>query len=152
MKAVCDTSSLIKLRKCAAVDCLGLLFDTILIPAAVKEECRDPATASVLTKSFFEIRPVRSILSIGGIGIGELEAISLAVESNTPVLITDDEKAAKKALQTGCKPIRTTQILLLAKLKGHIPSVKSALDAMRAQGEGIEDGIYEATLSQAGEI
>ncbi len=39
-----------------------------------------------------------------------------------------------------------------AKQAGHIFSVKSALDAMRAKGEGIEDEVYEAALSQAGNL
>ncbi len=152
MKAICDTSSLIKLRKGNVLDCLGLLFDIILIPPAVDSECKDPDTASAIAKEFFEVHRVRRLLPIGGIGQGELEAISLAVELGLPTLIIDDEKAAKKALQEGCQPIRTPQILLLAKHAGHISSVRSALDAMRAKGEGIEDEVYETTLSQAGEL
>ncbi len=152
MKAVCDTSSLIKLRKGDVLDCLGLLFDVVVIPPAVKAECKDPDTASAIARGFFEVCPVKQVLPIGGIGLGELEAISLAVELELPTLIIDDEKAARRALQVGCKPIRTPQILLLAKYAGHIPSVKSALDAMRAKGEGIEDEVYESTLSQAGEL
>ncbi len=152
MQAVCDTSSLIKLRKGNVLDCLGLLFETILIPSAVKAECKDPDTASAIARDFFEVRHVKRVLPIGGIGRGELEAISLAIQLGLPTLIIDDEKAARKAQQAGCKPIRTPQILLLAKYAGHISSVKSALDAMRAKGEGIEDEVYETALSRAGEL
>ncbi len=152
MKAICDTSSLIKLRKGDVFDCLGLLFDAILIPPAVENECKDPDTVAAITKAFIEIHRVKRLLPIGGIARGELEAISLAVELGLPTLIIDDEKAARKALAEGCRPIRTPQILLLAKHAGHITSVKSALDAMRAKGEGIEDDVYESTLSQAGEL
>jgi len=152
MKAICDTSSLIKIRKGNVIDSLGLLFDAVLLPSAVKEECTDPETSAMLTKDFLEVHVVKNLLAIGGIGSGEREAISLAVELNVPTIITDDEKAVKKAIQAGCKPIRTPQVLLLAKQGGHLPSVKAALDAMRAEGEGIEDEVYNMTLSQAGEL
>ncbi len=152
MKVICDTSSLIKLQKGNVLDCLGLLFDAVLVPVAVQAECKNPDTASAITKDFFEVRHVERVLPIGGIGRGELEAISLAVELGLPTIITDDETAAKKALQAGCKPIRAPQVLLLAKHAGHISSVRSALDAMRIKGEGIEDEVYETTLSQAGEV
>ncbi|MCP3961969.1 MAG: DUF3368 domain-containing protein [bacterium] len=65
--------------------------------------------------------------------------------------MTDDQRAATKALRAGCKPITTPQVLLLAKRAGHIPSVKAALDGMRAKGEGIEEEVYKATLADAGE-
>lgn len=151
MKAVCDTSSLIRLRKGNVIDVLGVLFEAVLVASAVRDECKDPETASALGKDFFEIHSVKSLLPIGGIGAGELETISLSAEQKVPTIVMDDEKAIKKALQSGCRPIRTPQILLLAKHGGHISSVKAALDAMRALGEGIEDEVYEATLVQAGE-
>jgi len=78
MKAVCDTCSLIRLRKGGVVDCLGDLFDRVLLPKAVRDECRAPGTASVLARGFFEVRDVDKVLLIGGLGRGEREAISLA--------------------------------------------------------------------------
>ena len=152
MQAICDTSSLIKLRKGDVLDCLGLLFDRVLIPPAVKAECKDPDTASAIIKDYIEVHPVKEVLPIGGIGRGELEAISLALELETPVIVIDDEKAARRALEVGCNPVRTTEVLLLAKHAGHISSVKTVLDAMRAKGEGIEDDVYDTTLSRAGEM
>ncbi len=151
MQVICDTSSLIKLLKGNVLHCLGSLFDAVLIPPAVKAECKSPETASAITGDFFQVHRVGTVLPIRGIGKGELEAISLAVELGIPTIIIDDERAAKKAQEAGCRPVRTPQILLLAKQAGHIDSVRSAMDAMRAEGEGIEDEVYDAALSQAGE-
>lgn len=81
MKVVCDTSSIIKLQRGGIIDCLGQLFEVVLIPRAVKEECTRPETKAVLQKPFFQIHTVASPLPLSGIHIGELEAISLAVES-----------------------------------------------------------------------
>ncbi len=44
MKAICDTSSIIKLQRGGALDCLGQLFEAVLIPPALQAECRKPKT------------------------------------------------------------------------------------------------------------
>jgi predicted nucleic acid-binding protein len=151
MKVVCDTSSIIKLQRGGVIDCLGQLFEAVLIPQAVKKECSKPDTKAVLQKPFFQIHTVSSPLPLSGIHIGELEAISLAIEKNIPVIILDDEKAFKRALEQKLVPIRSFRILLLAKQKGLIPSVKSALDAMINQGEGVQDDMYQKILKSAEE-
>jgi predicted nucleic acid-binding protein len=117
MKVVCDTSSIIKLQRGGIIDCLGQLFEVVLIPRAVKEECTRPETKAVLQKPFFQIHTVASPLPLSGIHIGELEAISLAVEHNIPVIILDDEKAFERALEQGLVPIRSFRVLLFAKGK-----------------------------------
>lgn len=149
--AVCDTSSLIKLRTGGVVDCLGRIFDTVYIPTAVEAECIDPKTIKELQKPFFEKREVDRILPLG-MGRGEREAISLAVELRTPYLIIDDERAIKKAIKQNLYPLTTRQILLIAKSTGQIQSVKSVLDTMKANGEGITEEIYQDTLRKAGEF
>lgn len=151
MRVVCDTSSLIKLRKGGVLNCLGQLFDSVVIPLAVEDECRDPETKASLNKQFFEVATVSHMIPMTGIQRGELEAISLAVERGISVFITDDEKAFKRALEQGLTPIRTFRVLLLAKHKGLIPSVKAVLDAMIAKGEGIQESVYRETLEWAGE-
>lgn len=151
MRVICDTCSLIKLRKGDVVDCLGQLFDDVLIPIAVKDECQDSETKACLKKEFFKVVPVSHTLALSGIQKGEIEAISLAIEQKIPVFITDDEKAFKRASEQGLTPISTEQVLLLAKQKGLIPSVKSVLDNMIAKGEGIQEAVYRETLEYAGE-
>ncbi len=151
MKAVCDTCTLIRLSKGGCLSCLGVLFENVLLPTAVREECRKPETAAILAAPFFEVREVKHLLPLTGLGRGEHEAISLAAECGGAFVITDDERAVKKAMQAGCKPVRTPQILLLAKQKGCLDSVKEAMDAMRERGEGIEEEVYLTILDQAGE-
>jgi predicted nucleic acid-binding protein len=151
MKVICDTSSIIKLQRGGVIDCLGQLFEVVLIPQAVKAECIKPETKAVLQKPFFQIHTVSNPLPLSGIHIGEQEAISLAVEQNIPVIILDDEKAFKRALEQGLTPIRSWRVLLLAKQKGLIPSVKSALDEMISQGEGVQDDMYHKIIESAGE-
>lgn len=151
MKVICDTSSIIKLRKGGVIDCLGQLFEAVLIPRAVEEECKRPETKAVLEKPFFQIHTVSKTIPLSGIHPGEREAISLAVERNIPVILLDDEKAIRRALEQKLVPIRSLRILLYAKKKGFIPSVRPVLDAMISQGEGVQDDMYYKILKSAGE-
>ena len=151
MKAVCDTSSIIKLQRGGVIDCLGQIFEAVLIPEAVKEECQRPETKNALRKSFFQVCAVTNVLPLSGIHRGEQEAISLSVEQSTPVILLDDEKACRRAQEQGLTPIRSFRILLLAKRKGLILSVKSVLDEMIANGEGVQEEIYRRMLEEAGE-
>jgi predicted nucleic acid-binding protein len=151
MNVVCDTSSIIKLQRGGVIDCLGRIFEVVLIPEAVRDECRQPETKNALGKPFFGVYAVNAVLPLSGIHRGEQEAISLSVEQSTPVILLDDEKAFRRAQEQGLTPIRSFRILLLAKKKGLIPSVKSALDRMIANGEGVQEEIYRKLLEEAGE-
>ena len=91
-------------------------------------------------------------LTLSGIHRGEQEAISLAVEQNIAVIILDDEKAFRRAWEQGLTPIRSFRVLLLAKRKGLIPSVRSPLDKMIAKGEGVQKEVYQKILQEAGEV
>ena len=151
MKVVCDTSALIRLRKAGILNRLGEMFETVLLPPAVRRECQDSATQAALEQPFFEVRPVTRPLPLTGIQTGEHEAISLAVEHGIKVLIIDDEKAFRKAMAQGLRPVRSFRVLVLAKRKGLMASVKVGLDRTIAQGEGIQDELYQQILAAAGE-
>jgi predicted nucleic acid-binding protein len=127
--AVCDTSTLIRLRKGSVLDCLGKLFNKIYIPEAVLLECQDPLTQEAIRQTLIEVRNVSCILPITSIGLGELEAISLAVELCIDTFITDDDRAFRKAHQHNLFPIRSYQILFLAKHAHYIESLKTVLDS-----------------------
>jgi len=149
--SVCDTSTLIKLNKMNALDLLGKLFDKVYLPVGVQEECLDESLKQAIKASFFEVKKVKNILLLG-MGKGEREVISLAIELKLQDVITDDIRAIKKADTLGLAPLNTVMLLLLAKENNLIGSVKLFLDKMRAAGEGIEDDIYFETLRLANEI
>ena len=143
--------TLIKLNKAGVLDLLFKLFNRVYLPVGVQEECLDESIKQAIKAPFFEVRKVKNILLLG-MGKGEREAISLAIELKAETLLTDDEKAGQKALKLGLSALDTTQILILAKDANLIDSVKFLLDKMRAAGEGIEDDIYFETLRLANEI
>ncbi len=148
---VCDTSALIKLRKGGVFNILGGLFGKIGIPEAVKQECQDIFTAQEIKKDFISVYSVKDILPIE-LGDGENEAISLAVEKKIKYIIINDKKAIKKAVEYGLAPIRAERLLVLAKEKGLIDSVKNVMEIMKQAGEGIEEKEFLAVLQEAGEL
>ena len=149
--AVSDTSTLIRLFKGNVLNCFSDLFDKIYIPEAVKNECRDKAIREIISRPPFEVRPAETVLPVG-LGAGEREAISLAVETGTKTIFTDDEKAIQKALAHGLEPYRSFRLLILAKEAGLIESVGDALSRMEKAGEGIDPDLYFETLEIAGEL
>ncbi len=98
MQVVCDTSSLIKLRKAKALHLLEKLFTIVYLPKAVQKECdeRETATSQKIEHGTFIVREVRNVLSLG-MGHGERETISLAVQLGIEWVLIDDERAMKKA-------------------------------------------------------
>jgi len=151
VKAVCDTSTLIRLNRGGAIQCLGLIFGKVLVPEGVREECRTPETERILREGPFEVKGISRLLPITGLHKGEHEAISLAVELDIETVITDDEKAFRRAKEQGLKPVNSYFILLLAKRMGLILSVKTVLDTMILNGEGVQEEIYREVLEAAGE-
>lgn len=78
MQAVCDTSSLVKLRKAGVLYLLGQIFDAVYLPEAVWDECTDRENAinGRIRDMKFLVQPVKNVLDIG-FGAGEREMISL---------------------------------------------------------------------------
>jgi predicted nucleic acid-binding protein len=130
--------------------CLGGFYDKVFIPEAVKKECCNGYARRAIQYDFIEVVSVKNILALG-MGAGEREAISLAVELGITKIITDDKKAFNNAVRQKLKPIRIFNFLVIAKYAGLIPLVKPILDQMIDKGEGISEDVYFQTLQDAGE-
>jgi len=82
---------------------------------------------------------------------GEAETIALAVERSALVLL-DESEGRRVADIYGLRKTGVVGILLKAKLKGAIPSLKKELDALRHRaGFWISDELYSKALKFAGE-
>ncbi|MBF0555697.1 MAG: DUF3368 domain-containing protein [Nitrospirae bacterium] len=151
---VCDTSALVRLYKGDELNCLIHLFKKIYIPIAVKNECLDEPIIEAIQKHPFEIVEVIKMLDLGKMGAGEREVISLAVEMGVQTILTDDKKAIKRAGQRNLNLdiLQSTDILILAKKRGIITSVKKLIDAMIANGEYFNHNAYSEAIKKAGEV
>jgi len=151
LKCVADTSTLIRLRKGGVIHLLGEMFETIFIPLAVQDECKDAKTKKAIENKLFKVVPVENVLSIENVHEGELEAISLSIELGVDLILLDDVGAIKKADQYHLISLSAFDVLLSAKKKGLIKSAKQVLDVMSGENEKIDEISYADVLLRAGE-
>ncbi len=146
-----DASALIALQQIGQLSLLGTLFGTVVIPPAVARE-----VASVTLPSFVLERPLELPLSPtvvrAGLGAGESEAIGLALELRADRIIIDELPARRLAEQLAMPLIGTLGILLAAKRRELIPSVREAIDSLRRGGFRVANALYEDVLRRAGEL
>ncbi len=120
---ISDTSCLILLDNIGELDLLHKLYGTIITTTEVKLEF-----GKELPVWFQIIEPknkkYQSLLE-NTVDKGEASTIALAVEYDDCLLIIDDLKGRKFALQLGIHIIGTMGVIVDAKLSGTISSVKT---------------------------
>lgn len=82
---------------------------------------------------------------------GEASAIALALETPHCTVILDDYKARKVAQSLQISLTGTVGILIKAKLKGFIPSIKPYFEKIRQTNFRISPAIELQALQEAGE-
>ncbi|RUR72721.1 DUF3368 domain-containing protein [Chlorogloeopsis fritschii PCC 9212] len=160
MIIVSDTTPISELAKVEHLDLLPKLFGKVMIPQGVFNELQigqHPAAKFVQNLSWLEVvtvgnqQVVEELQKSFNLHLGESEAIALAEEIGASQLLID-EKAARKVAMTRKLPlIGTMGILLLAKRRGLLDSVKDVLDEMQLQGMRISERLYVQVLTLAEE-
>ena len=162
MVAVSDTSPLSNL---AIIGRLGLVreqFGAVLVPSAVRHELsrlRQPAAASLIAAAFddgwLRITPLRHAVppEIGaGLHAGEAEAIALAGEQRADMVLLDDGAARRRASNIGLRFIGVLGILLRARQRGRLPSLREEIRRLREEAHFFGAPKLEAeVLAAAGE-
>ena len=119
MIVLSDTSPINYLVLTGRIDILPALFDRIVIPTAVESELlrfgtpeavrqwigQPPAWLSVRIPGHIEPIPL---------GLGEVEAISLAIEMKADLLLMDDRRARREAAACGLSVVGTVKVLQAA--------------------------------------
>jgi uncharacterized protein len=83
---------------------------------------------------------------------GEAESIALALELGADLLLLDEREARHAAQRFELRTIGVIGILLEAKAKGFVTSVRPHLDALRqVAGFYLKESLYQAILKQANE-
>lgn len=137
MIIVSNTSPLSNLATVGQLNLLQKLYKTVLIPTAVYHELLDERAGEIVVKAvqsaiWFNIQPVQNqelvtkLRSI--INVGEAEAIALAVEVNANLLLIDERLGRQVAADQGLKITGLLGVLLSAKQKGLITTVKPVID------------------------
>ena len=159
---VSNTSPLIAL---SILDCIELprhFFDPIIIPEAVATEATGRGLerrgareiADGIKSGWIHVAsPVAHDLVASlsdDLGIGEAEAIVLAVERKA-VLLIDDPSGRRRAKQLSVQITGTLGLLALAKHSGRIPEVSSWVLKLREGGYHLSERLIEQFLTDMGE-
>ena len=154
MKVISNSSPIILLSKVGRLHILQALYKEIVIPEAVykevfefRQEIEKPEWIKV--KNISDKSAGRFLVS--SLGPGESEAIVLALESKSDLLLLDDYRARNYANSVGLKITGTAGILVDARDKGIIDKVKEVLDALIKSDYRISESLYQAVIKKAGE-
>lgn len=135
MIVVSDSSPLIALLAVDRIELLKHLFGEITIPPAVRDEVfgSQPGRA-VAAPDFALIESPLSATSIRflrmNLQLGESEAIALALEKRSALILLDDKSARETADRLGIRVLGTLGVLMLAKQKGQIDEVRPLIIQM----------------------
>jgi len=126
---ISDSSALIGLSAIGALDLLHQIYGTVVVPEAVYREvvvdgAGKPGAKDVADATWIDVRTVKNppsvtrLMNFIGLDHGESEAIVLAQEIGADLILLDDSKARRYALQQRLSITGMVGVLLAAKQKG----------------------------------
>jgi len=157
---VVDASPLIFLAKLDRLDFLKRSADQVVAPSAVLREIseqRDKASMKIneAQRSWLGVREVedRRLVDVlmADLDAGESEALALAIESGAERVVLDDLDARRLADRLGLARIGTLGLLLAAKLRGELPSLRAEIDRLQKEGFRVSPALAQALLREAAE-
>ncbi|MBI2208816.1 hypothetical protein HYU50_04955 [Candidatus Woesearchaeota archaeon] len=146
---ISNATALICLSKINKLDLLKKVYSSILIPPAVKTEVLIEgkegysAIYNAIKSGWIKVVAPKSNINLG-LGAGENQAISLAIERKDSIIL-DDSFAIKAARALNVPVIRTTTVIFTAFRKKFINKAQ-ALDILN---QLIENGYYISTKDYA---
>jgi predicted nucleic acid-binding protein len=135
---VADTTPLNYLVLVEAVDILPKLYGRVLIPPAVQAELSDPKTPDMVSAwiaqspSWLSVVPLRmpADSSLLHLDAGEREAIALASQQQTSLLLMDERDGTTAARSRGLAVIGTLAVLDQAAFRGWV-DLPTVLERLR---------------------
>lgn len=159
MTVISDTTPIISLIKINRLDLLEKLFGEVLIPEAVYRELTTnalfeneaiivKASAFLKTSAVQNRKSLQLLQAASGLDDGESEAIILADELKSDVLIMDERKGRKVAKKLGIKITGTVGVLLQAYSETMISSdeIKAYLDRLKNSNIRLSESLIQKAL------
>lgn len=157
MILVADSSALIALSLCSALQFLDVLFGEVKVPPGVFDEIvKENKKESINLSKYLEdkIEPVNIedfFVTDFSIVRGEFEAMALYKKLDADKLLVDDKRARKLAQLNGMNIIGSLGVLLIAKEKGLIEKIKPYVDIIRESDIYVKEELIDYALELAGE-
>jgi len=157
---VSNSSPLIHLAKIGKLELLRQYHERIVIPDAVFRECVSeggdrPEAALIRNAEWIVVKSVidRNLVKLleSALDAGESEAIALALEEKSELILLDESDAREKARLYGLKITGAIGILLRAKMDGKIVSLKDSLSSLKQSGFWIKDSFESRLIREVGE-
>lgn len=145
---VSDTSCLILFYKIGELELLHKVFGHIIITETVSKEYKRPIP------KWIQIKNPSTNLHYGLQGFldpGEATSISLATELKGSLLIIDESKGRKVAKELGITISGSLGILVIAKNRGFIASVKPIIEKITQTNFRLSDRLIKKVLQQVNE-
>jgi predicted nucleic acid-binding protein len=158
-RVVLNASPLICLFKSGLADLLPALFQEVLVPEAVLKEVMAEGKTDFAGESLISQKWIRRLTDISidprvtawDLGEGESAVLSFALRNADCWAVMDDREARRCAMSLRCRFIGTLGIILLAKKKGIINSVRDSLKKLKGAGFWLSDTLVEEICRRAGE-
>jgi predicted nucleic acid-binding protein len=157
---ISNTSPLLYLHIVGQLGLLSQLYGHVLIPPAVQAELKAGAQRGVNVPPvealpWMRITPLASETLVPlatDLGRGEAEVISLGLERPNSRLILDDTLARRIAQLNRLQITGTMGVILKAKQRELLDTVKPVVLALRNAGLWLSDSLVAQVLRQAGEL
>ncbi len=162
MIVVSDTSPLSSLLQINSIYLLKSIYGKIILPNAVMDELNRLESkgidlSAIKNADWIEVKSVHDFNAVENLMLeldrGESEAIVLAKEIHSDLLLMDEAKGRHIADLEGLKTIGVLGILVIAKNKKLINSVKEKIDEMKLKANfWIKEDLYKRVLESVNEI
>ena len=161
MIVVTDTSVILNLCLLRQEGLLVTLFGTVLAPTQVVAEFQrlaaaDPRFQGLVFPSFIQkVAPAVSLTNLlhpARLHVGEIAALSLAVERGADIVLMDERAGRTAAAALGLKTMGLLGILIDARRRSLIPAVAPLLDRLQTEARfWIAPALRQSILEAAGE-
>ena len=157
MTIVCDTSPLLLFARADRLGLLPALYQRVVVPGAALQEVNVQADEPArqiqvhVQQDVFQRKEAqgRSLDAVGeNMGRGERTAIALARELDAELVVLDDEQGRTEARRHGLSITGSIGILIEAKGRDVIASMRRELDRLVEEGLWIDERLYDRVLRE----
>ena len=157
MTIVCDTSPLLLFARADRLGLLPALYQRVVVPGAVLQEVNVQADEPArqiqvhVQQDVFQRKEARGKsldAVVEDMGRGERAAIALARELDAELVVLDDEQGRTEARRHGLSITGSIGILIEAKERDVIASMRRELDRLVEEGLWIDEQLYDRVLRE----